>query len=108
MTIHLTLDEISKIIRALGDDPLAKKLKRKTNRVKGPKADLSCLAENWPSDIVYRRDMNKFTGGVIDFKTMQNYDSQGKGPDRIKIGKRTAYRIEPLIKWIEDRSEVLS
>lgn len=110
MMIQLTQDEIKEIIKALPDSSsLSNRLKKKLCTDKGPKADLSFLADKWPSDIVYREDIMTFTGGVFSTATMANLDSQGKGPQgRIRVNKKQAYRIWPLIRWMEDMSEVLS
>lgn len=110
MMIQLTQDEIKEIIKALPDsNSLSNRLKKKMSPTKGPKADLSFLANKWPSDIVYRKDIPAFTGGVFSAATMANFDSQGKGPQgRIRVNKKQAYRIQPLIRWMEDMSEVLS
>ena len=67
--------------------------------------DLGHLAKNWPSSIVARREIRKFTGGTISPGTMANLDSRGKGPEgRFRVGRNTAYPIESLIKWLESRA----
>lgn len=70
--------------------------------------DLSFLAEGWPSEIVWREKVGQFSGGVLDPKTMANLDSCGKGPaGRFRIGRKVVYTVEALIRWIEDRAEVV-
>jgi hypothetical protein len=62
------------------------------------------LAEKWPSSIVSRSEIKKFSGGMISGKYMANLDSQGLGPDKIKCGGRIGYPVKPLIQWMRDRS----
>jgi len=36
---------------------------------------------------------------------MANLDSLGKGPKgRIRIGKKVAYKVEDLVKWMQERA----
>lgn len=63
------------------------------------------LKKNWPSSLVARSEIHKFTGGVIKPKTMSNLDSTGNGPKmRVIIGGRVAYPIDSLLEWLESRS----
>lgn len=72
------------------------------------KADLSHLAEKWPSSIVAREKIAEFTGGALSSGRIANLDSAGDGPpERIKIGRKTAYPISSLIPWLEKRSRIL-
>ncbi len=71
------------------------------------KFDLNELAENWPSRVVARtqEDLDKFSGGILNARTLANLDSQGRGPKgRIKIGRRVAYPVRALVKWMEERA----
>ena len=66
------------------------------------------FAENWPSPVVARQKSDKFSGGILNPKTMANLDSQGKGPKgRIRVGRKVAYPVDELISWMEQRTEVL-
>ena len=66
------------------------------------------LAENWPSAFVAREKVSEFSGGVLHPRTLANLDSLGKGPKgRVRIGRKVAYPVENLIKWLEARVEVL-
>lgn len=39
------------------------------------------MAARWPSSIVARAEVKKFTGGGISPKTLANADSKGIGPE---------------------------
>ncbi|HOU49849.1 MAG TPA: hypothetical protein PLR10_01450 [Smithella sp.] len=69
---------------------------------------LSSMADKWPSPIVARTEIEKFTGGLISEKYLANLDCQGKGPaGRIRIGRKIVYSVAELIKFLEKRSEVV-
>lgn len=67
--------------------------------------DLSSLKNNWRGDIVVRKEVGDFTGGLISPGYIKNLDNMGKGPRRFRIGKKVAYRVDDLIEWIESRIE---
>ena len=70
--------------------------------------DFSRLAERWPSPLIARGEVERFTGGIISTKYIANLDSQGKGPQgRIRIGRKVAYPVSELVFWLEGRSQVL-
>lgn len=59
------------------------------------------MADKWPSGIVARKDIDKFTGGLISPKTMLNIDGKGEGPkERISNGNRVAYEMSVLCDWL--------
>jgi len=71
-----------------------------------PNVDLSVLAENWPSPLVSRdqETLDKFSGGLLNARTLSNEDSLGSGPrGRVKLGRKVAYTKESLIAWMEAR-----
>jgi hypothetical protein len=64
------------------------------------------MAANWPSPIVARTEIEKFTGGLISEKYQANLDSAGKGPEgRIRIGRKVAYPVNAYLTWLKERSE---
>ena len=70
--------------------------------------NLSHLADNWPSPFVARQELGKFSGGILNPKSIANLDSQKKGPEgRIRIGRKIAYPVSSLIKWMESRAKVV-
>lgn len=61
------------------------------------------LAEEWRAPLVARRDVGKFSGGILHPRTMANLDSLGKGPGKILIGRRAFYDTWALVAWLEQR-----
>lgn len=77
-------------------------------KAKAPKKalrlDLSEMKKKWPSAIVSREEIRNFTGGAVSEKYMANLDGQQKGPEgRFKIGRKVAYPIDSLLRWLEAR-----
>jgi len=63
------------------------------------------LKENWPSPIVARHEVGKFSGGLLNPRTMANCDSLGTGiPGKITVGRRVAYPVDALIESMQGRS----
>lgn len=83
---------------------MTKKIKSQNN----DRPDFSSLADNWPSKLVAREEVKRFTGGVIHPKSLENLDSRGEGPrNRIRTGKKISYYVEEFITWLENRSEIV-
>ena len=71
--------------------------------------DFSKLFEKWPSPLVARPEVSRFSGGILNSKTMANHDSNGTGPaGRVKIGRKVAYPVDSLIAWLESRATRLN
>ena len=65
------------------------------------------MADKWPSALVARTEIKKFTGGLIAPATMKNLDSLGKGPKtRVLSGKKVAYDVDGLIEWLRKYCKV--
>lgn len=63
------------------------------------------MVEKWPSPIVARRCVERFSGGGVKYGTAANADSAGTGPEgRFKIGKTVMYPAESLARWIIEKS----
>lgn len=63
------------------------------------------LKEFWPSPLVPRNEVGKFSGGLLNSGTMANLDSRGEGPQgKVAFGKvRVAYDRDLLIDWLMER-----
>ncbi len=62
------------------------------------------MADRWPSAVVARTEMERFTGGLISGGCLANLDSAGAGPARVKMGRKVGYPIKSLIEWLRARS----
>lgn len=64
------------------------------------------MAARWPSAIVARSEIKKFTGGGISSKTLANADSNGTGPkERFFIGRRVCYTVPAFIEWLRNHAK---
>jgi len=64
------------------------------------------LKENWGSPIVARSQVGRFSGGLLNPRTMANRDSLGTGvPGKITVGRRVAYPINDLIEWMHRQTD---
>ena len=72
------------------------------------RVDFKNLAEKWPSAIVARTEVHRFSGGVLNSKYLANLDSLGKGPKgRIRVGRQIVYSVEALVEFMEERAEAV-
>lgn len=66
------------------------------------------MADKWPSEIIARTEVEKFTGGLISEKYQANLDSAGKGPaGRVRIGRKIGYPKYPYVAWLAGRSSLV-
>ena len=63
------------------------------------------MAARWPSAIVTRPEVHKFTGGLMRGSYLANLDSKGEGPPRERIGQKWAYPVRPFVAWLRDRAQ---
>lgn len=62
---------------------------------------IKSMADRWPASIVARHEVGRFSGGVLNPRTLANRDSLGTGPaGRFKIGKKTVYPVDSLIEYL--------
>jgi hypothetical protein len=69
--------------------------------------DFSELAEEYPP-MFARSEVDKLFGGVISTKTLANLDSLGKGPKRMRIGRKVVYLRDDFLNWLEKRTKYLN
>ncbi|MFC1779575.1 hypothetical protein ACFLZU_04495 [Thermodesulfobacteriota bacterium] len=70
--------------------------------------DLTTLADNWSSPLVARNQsqLDKFSGGILNARTLANADCLGTGPKgRVRIGRKIAYPVNSLIEWMQAKRE---
>lgn len=66
------------------------------------------MASKWPSTVVARAQIARFTGGLLQPGTMANLDSKGLGPHgRIMLGKKSGYMLDALVEWLESQAKEL-
>jgi predicted DNA-binding transcriptional regulator AlpA len=71
------------------------------------KPTLENLGNSLPP-IISRDHVEKYLGGVISKKTLANLDSEGRGPKRMRIGRKIAYLTEDLLEWLSLRAKSLA
>lgn len=71
------------------------------------KVDLTHLLSKWPSSIVARTDVDVATGGLLRRRHLANLDSLNQGPPRFRVGRKVCYRMEDLVSWLQERSEII-
>ncbi len=69
------------------------------------------MIEKWPSSIVARTEVSRFSGGAINGRTVANLESKHKNgeysgslPEKLRIGGKVVYRAESLARWLVNRS----
>lgn len=68
----------------------------------GRTVSLDALRRTLPP-VIARNRIEEALGGLVARGYMQNLDSEGKGPRRIKIGRRCGYLRDDLVDWLESR-----
>lgn len=69
--------------------------------------NISTKLENLKKDlppIIARHDIEHLLGGLITKGYLQNLDSEGLGPEKIRIGRKVAYMRDDLIAWLQRRA----
>lgn len=54
--------------------------------------------------IIARTEVPRLTGGLISAGRMANLDSEGKGPRKIKVGRKVGYTRADFIAWVRSRA----
>jgi len=63
------------------------------------------LKDRWPSSIVARSEVARFSGGLLHPRTLANLDCLGQGPQgRLWIGRMVAYPVDNLLQWMNERA----
>lgn len=67
------------------------------------------MVDRWKSPIVARTESAVFSGGLLNEKTLSNYDCTGIGPEgRFRVGRKVCYPTKNLAAWLEKRSAVIA
>lgn len=66
------------------------------------------MIDKWPSPIVARSEVSRFSGGLLHPRTLANLDARGEGPKtRIKQGRKVAYPVDALIEFMRERCIII-
>lgn len=66
----------------------------------------SKLVDHWPSSMVARPEVARFSGGILSGKTLANLSSRGERvPTAIRVGRKVAYDTQELANWLRNRSK---
>ena len=69
---------------------------------------IKAMVDRWPSSLVARAEVKKFSGGVISGRYLANLDSAGEGPPgAFRVGGKVAYPADRLAEWLESRARPL-
>lgn len=67
--------------------------------------EFQLMVDSWENGpYVARSLVRKFSGGMLNPKTMANLDSLGEGPERVKFGNRVYYPVVKLAEWAQNRA----
>jgi hypothetical protein len=61
------------------------------------------LLRSWQSPLVARSEVGRFSGGLLNPKTLANMDCLGVGPERVTIGRKVSYKTASLVEWMRAR-----
>ena len=57
----------------------------------------------WRSPIVPKKELDAFTGGLLQPQTLTNLISEGKAPKPFYIRGRAVFDVDVLLEWLLDR-----
>jgi hypothetical protein len=61
---------------------------------------LKKIDEAWPDPIVLRKDIAKFSCGLVTTKAMGTMDADGRGIPYSRINGKVAYEKQNVIRWL--------
>lgn len=65
------------------------------------------MAAKWPSEFVARKKVDVFTGGMLNGKTVANFESRGEGPpEKFKLGRLAGYPKASFTEWLKEKAYV--
>lgn len=66
------------------------------------------LRKSWPSALVARSEVGRFSGGIISSRYLANLDSRGLGiRDRFRVGRKVVYPVTSLISFLQEKATEL-
>lgn len=64
--------------------------------------DLANMANKMP-EFITRKDIATYFGSYISTRYLANLDSEGKGPERLRIGRKVLYKRDKFLVWLDSR-----
>lgn len=62
----------------------------------------------WPAPVVARSEVSRFSGGILNPRSLANLDSKGVGPaNRFRVGRKVCYPTTELADWMQSRVELV-
>lgn len=64
---------------------------------------IDAMAEKWPSTVVSRQELYRFSGGILNGRTQANRESKrdGRALKPFRIGKKIFYRVQDVIDFLK-------
>jgi hypothetical protein len=63
------------------------------------------MAERWGSPVVARSEVKRFSGGLLNSRTLANMDSLGCGIEgRFRCGKHIAYPVKAVAQFLREKA----
>ncbi len=68
---------------------------------------IEAMAGKWPSNLVARRSIKEFTGGLYSTKFLANEDCQHRGPEGgFTVGGQKVYPVDSVVAWLKNKAAV--
>jgi len=69
------------------------------------KIDFSNMEKAWGCPWVARRELKRFTGGILDPRYAANLDAKGLGiAGRVRVGRQILYPAAEVCRFLENRA----
>ena len=63
------------------------------------------MAQAWGTSVVTRSELKKFSGGILNPRTIANLDSMGIGiSNRFRCGKHVVYPVTDVVQFLRERA----
>lgn len=63
------------------------------------------LVTEWGCPIVARSEVRRFSGGLLNPRTLANLDVRNEIPGKFRVGNRVVYQTAQLAGWMRERSK---
>ena len=64
---------------------------------------LDSLTDKWPSTVVSRAELHKFSGGILNGRTMANRECREDSDSipRFRAGKKVFYQVQDVVEFLK-------